>query len=91
MTDLLVPSAASAAEAALLASVPDGLFIGGKWGPSSTGRTLDVIDPSSGAVIKSIADATPDDAIRALDAAVGAADGWAATAPRVRGEILRRA
>ena len=38
-----------------------------------------------------VADATPDDAMKALDAAVAAQEGWAATAPRERSEILRRA
>ena len=42
-------------------------------------------------MIKRIANAGPADGIRALDAAVEAADAWAATPPRVRGEILRRA
>jgi succinate-semialdehyde dehydrogenase/glutarate-semialdehyde dehydrogenase len=46
-------------ETTLLASVPDGLFIGGVWGASSSGRTIDVQDPATGAVLKSIADATP--------------------------------
>src|SRR5206468_4505962 len=35
-------------------------------------------------------DATPADATAALDAAVGAQQSWADTAPRERGEILRR-
>lgn len=48
-------------------------------------------DPSTGAVIAQIADAGIEDGVRALDAAVGAQAGWAGTAPRVRGEILRRA
>jgi len=81
----------AASETDLLASVPDGLFIAGKWVPSSSGKTLDVIDPATGLVIKSIADATPEDGMRALDAAVEVAAEWAATAPRVRGEILRGA
>jgi len=81
----------AASETDLLASVPDGLFIGGSWGPSSSGKTLDVIDPATGLVIKTIADATPEDGMRALDAAVEVAAEWAATAPRVRGEILRGA
>ena len=38
-----------------------------------------------------VADASPEDAMAALDAAVAAQPGWAATAPRDRGEILRRA
>ncbi|TIH39885.1 NAD-dependent succinate-semialdehyde dehydrogenase [Subtercola vilae] len=76
-------------ESALLDAVPGLLFIGGEWVPSEAGRTLDVFDPATGRVLKSIADATPADGIRALDAAAAAADDWAATAPRVRGEILR--
>ena len=56
-----------------------------------TGGTFDVRDPATGAVIRTIADATPDDGIRALDAAVAAQDAWAATAPRTRSDILRRA
>ncbi|MCK2030901.1 NAD-dependent succinate-semialdehyde dehydrogenase [Microbacterium galbinum] len=79
------------AEQALLDSIPTGLFIGGEWTDASAGGTFDVTDPSTGAVIRTIADATPDDGIRALDAAVAAQESWAATAPRVRSEILRRA
>nr|WP_314841201.1 NAD-dependent succinate-semialdehyde dehydrogenase [uncultured Microbacterium sp.] len=78
-------------EHALLDSIPTGLFIGGEWIDGETGGTFDVRDPSTGSVIRTIADATPGDGIRALDAAVAAQESWAATAPRVRGEILRRA
>jgi succinate-semialdehyde dehydrogenase/glutarate-semialdehyde dehydrogenase len=78
-------------EAALLEAVPGSLFIGGDWTDAEAGRTLDVFDPSTGHLLKRIADASPDDGIRALDAAVAAADAWAATAPRVRGELLRDA
>jgi succinate-semialdehyde dehydrogenase/glutarate-semialdehyde dehydrogenase len=77
-------------ETELLNAVPNQLFIGGNWVESSSGATLDVRDPSTGEVIRRIADATPADGIRALDAAVAAATAWASTAPRVRGEILRR-
>jgi succinate-semialdehyde dehydrogenase / glutarate-semialdehyde dehydrogenase len=38
-----------------------------------------------------VADATPEDALAALAAAADAQAAWAATAPRKRGEILRRA
>ena len=75
----------------LLDSVPAGLLIAGEWVSSSSGATFAVDDPSSGEAIKHIADATPDDGIRALDAAAGAQDAWASVAPRERGEILRRA
>ncbi len=78
-------------EAALLASIPSGLFIGGEWTDATGARTFDVQDPATGAVIKSIADATPEDGMRSLDAAVAAQDAWAATPPRTRSDILRRA
>ncbi|MGQ2914875.1 NAD-dependent succinate-semialdehyde dehydrogenase [Microbacterium aurantiacum] len=81
----------AAAETQLLASVPTGLFVGGQWRAASTGSTFDVHDPSTGEVIARVADASPEDGAAALDAAAGAQAAWAATAPRTRGEILRRA
>jgi succinate-semialdehyde dehydrogenase/glutarate-semialdehyde dehydrogenase len=81
----------SATESDLLAKVPDQLFIGGEWVDSTSGRSIDVYDPATGIVIKTIADASVADGARAMDAAVAAQDGWASTPPRVRGEILRGA
>ncbi|HEY5224506.1 MAG TPA: NAD-dependent succinate-semialdehyde dehydrogenase [Microbacteriaceae bacterium] len=75
----------------LLARVPDGLFIGGEWVAGSAPTPIQVHDPATGAVIKTIANANPADGIRALDAAVAASESWAATPPRARGELLRRA
>ncbi len=81
----------AAAESALLAKVPDTLFIGGEWVASTSGRAIEVRDPATGAVIKTIADASVADGAAAMDAAVAAQAEWGRTAPRVRGEILRRA
>ncbi|WP_338890935.1 NAD-dependent succinate-semialdehyde dehydrogenase [Rhodococcus sovatensis] len=78
-------------EKKLLDSVPNELFIGGRWRAASSNATLSVHDPATGAVIRDIADATPDDGMAALDAAVDAADSWASTPARERAEILRRA
>lgn len=78
-------------EARLLAGLPRGLFIGGEWVDAEGGATFAVADPSTGRTLVEIADASPGDGIRALDAAVAAQEAWAATAPRARGEILRRA
>lgn len=75
----------------LLAKVPSQNFINGQWVDGAEGKTIDVIDPATGKVIKTIADATPADGIRALDAAVAVQEEWAATPPRVRGEYLRKA
>ena len=71
-------------------SVPRQLYIGGEWREGESG-SLDVEDPSTGDVIATVADASPQDAIEALDAAVEAAPSWAAYPPRERGDILRRA
>ncbi|MGV0716035.1 NAD-dependent succinate-semialdehyde dehydrogenase [Mycolicibacterium sp. XJ662] len=73
--------------AKLLSSVPTGLWIGGEQRDGSS--TFDVLDPSDDQVLASVANATPDDAIAALDVACGVQADWAATAPRERGEILR--
>jgi len=78
-------------EKSLLAHVPTGLFIDGKWRAGSDGRTIEVEDPSSGEILTSVADATIADGAAALDAAVAAQGDWAATPPRERGEILRKA
>ena len=78
-------------ESELLEKVPTQLFIGGEWLDSTSGRAIDVHDPATGKVLVSIADASVEDAAKAMDAAADTQASWAATAPRVRGEILRRA
>ncbi len=74
-----------------MADTPTDLFLGGKWVPASSGGRFDVHDPATGDVLASVADGTVEDAIAAVDAADAAAADWAATAPRQRAEILRRA
>jgi succinate-semialdehyde dehydrogenase / glutarate-semialdehyde dehydrogenase len=78
-------------ESEVLEKVSTGLFIGGDWRDSSDGRSLDVEDPATGEVLTSVADATVDDGVAALDAACEAQAGWAATPPRERAEMLRSA
>src|SRR5436190_20682363 len=78
-------------ERRVLAAVPTQLFIGGQWRDASGGRTLDVEDPSTGETLAPVADARAEDGLAALTAAVDAQAEWAASAPRVRAEILRRA
>ncbi|OBC13619.1 NAD-dependent succinate-semialdehyde dehydrogenase [Mycobacterium sp. 852013-50091_SCH5140682] len=73
--------------AALLKSVPTGLWIGGEQREAAS--TFDVLDPSDDQVLASVSNATAEDAIAALDAACAVQADWAATAPRERGEILR--
>ncbi|KAA0107958.1 NAD-dependent succinate-semialdehyde dehydrogenase [Mycolicibacterium sp. P1-5] len=71
----------------LLSSVPTGLWIGGEERKGSS--TFEVLDPSNDKVIATVADATAEDAIAALDAACAVQAQWAATPARDRGEILR--
>jgi succinate-semialdehyde dehydrogenase/glutarate-semialdehyde dehydrogenase len=78
-------------ESAVLAGVRTELFIGGQWRPAASGARIDVTDPATEEVIGQVADADLGDAASALDAAVTAGPAWAATPPRDRGEILRRA
>jgi succinate-semialdehyde dehydrogenase/glutarate-semialdehyde dehydrogenase len=73
----------------VLNAVPKGLLIGGKW--ISTEGSVKVEDPATGNIIAEVADASPEQGIEALDAAVAAAADWAATDPRARAEILRTA
>jgi succinate-semialdehyde dehydrogenase/glutarate-semialdehyde dehydrogenase len=78
-------------ESAVLRGVPSGLWIGGAERPATGGATFPVDDPATGEVLAEVADATPEDALAALDAAVAAQEQWAEVPPRERGEILRRA
>jgi succinate-semialdehyde dehydrogenase/glutarate-semialdehyde dehydrogenase len=75
----------------LLGSDKRNLFIGGTWREADSGARIEVIDPADGSVLTDVADASPDEAVEALDAAVAAQADWARTAPRERSEILRRA
>lgn len=79
------------AGSALIEHVEKQLFIGGRWRPATGGRTFSVEDPATGRVLCDVADASPEDAVAALDSASRAQASWAAVAPRQRGEILRRA
>ncbi len=67
------------------------LRIGGERITASDGSGIDVLDPATAEVITAVASAGPADAADAIDAADSAAVSWSDTAPRERGEILRRA
>src|SRR5450631_2382729 len=78
-------------ERTVLDNVPTELFIGGRWRAATGGGTLPVEDPATGEALVEVADAQPQDAIAALDAAAAAQGEWAKHPPRERAEILRRA
>ena len=77
--------------AEVLTTVPTGLFIGGVWRPADDGATFAVDNPATGQVIAHVSDAGITDAQAAVDAAAAAQADWAATSPRHRADILRRA
>jgi succinate-semialdehyde dehydrogenase/glutarate-semialdehyde dehydrogenase len=79
------------AEQTIVDTVRRQLYIGGEWRDASEGGTLEVEDPATGEPIAEVADATVDDALAALGAAADGQAEWAATAPKERSEILRRA
>ncbi|ASR37839.1 NAD-dependent succinate-semialdehyde dehydrogenase [Prauserella marina] len=78
-------------ESGVVDAVNKELLIGGKWTQAKEGKTFPVHDPSTGKVLCEVANASKEDGLAALDAAVAVQNEWAATAPRERGEILRRA
>jgi succinate-semialdehyde dehydrogenase/glutarate-semialdehyde dehydrogenase len=78
-----------AASAAPGRAIPTDLLIGDRWRGGAEGRRIEVINPSTGDVLGSVADATVKDGIEAIEAASRAAPGWAATPPRKRAELLR--
>jgi succinate-semialdehyde dehydrogenase / glutarate-semialdehyde dehydrogenase len=77
-------------EHAVLEGVPTQLYVGGRWRDASGAGTLAVEDPATQETLVEVADAQADDALAALAAAADGQAEWAATAPRERGEILRR-
>src|ERR671935_268759 len=81
----------AAQEQTVVDRVEKHLYIGGEWIEASEGRKLEVEDPATGEAIAEVADATPEDAMAALDAAVAKQGEWAQVPAIERGEILRRA
>ena len=73
----------------LPAGTPTQLFIGGEWRDGG-GGSFAVLNPSTGEAICDVPRASADDVTSAVAAAADAQPGWAATAPRERGEVLRR-
>ncbi|WP_282700658.1 aldehyde dehydrogenase family protein [Streptomyces sp. CC219B] len=71
---------------------PGRLFIGGRWREAADGARTDVVDPSRGAVVTTVAEAGPADVDAAVRAARQAYDdgAWSGLSGRERGRILHR-
>ena len=74
-----------------LTTIPKQLFIGGDWVDAADGKTFDVVNPATGEVLCQVADGSPEDGVKALDAAVAAQPDFARTTPMQRHEILTKA
>jgi len=74
-----------------LAFAPTDLLIHGRFVPAASGRTVIVEDPATELALVEVADASSEDCMAALEAAVAAQCSWARSAPRDRSRILRRA
>jgi succinate-semialdehyde dehydrogenase/glutarate-semialdehyde dehydrogenase len=70
-------------------AIPTDLLIGNQWREGGERQRIDVINPSTGETLASVADATVADGIQSIEAAAKAAAAWAATPPRKRAELLR--
>ncbi|MGO1166396.1 MAG: NAD-dependent succinate-semialdehyde dehydrogenase, partial [Janibacter sp.] len=82
---------ASVTQKSVLEHAPTQLFIGGGWRDAGESATFAVSNPATGRTLADVADGSVADGTAALDAAVAAQAGWAATDPRERSEILRAA
>lgn len=66
------------------------LFIAGHWLPASEHTTFAVFDPATGEEVGRAADATPEDARRAVEAAARAFPAWSGLTALARAEHLKR-
>ncbi|PYE19899.1 succinate semialdehyde dehydrogenase [Williamsia limnetica] len=75
----------------LIGALPTGLYIDGNWVPAADGATFEVENPATGEVIATVSKGGNADATAAIESAAAHQKSWAATPPRERSEILRRA
>lgn len=79
----------SPAELPLLSGGPKRLLIGGGWVEAAEGRTFPSVNPSTGAVVAQLAEASAEDADRAVRAARAAFEGpWRTMKPMVRQRLI---
>ncbi|MFP5312319.1 MAG: NAD-dependent succinate-semialdehyde dehydrogenase, partial [Actinomycetes bacterium] len=90
-TETIQNTAATPEACPAIAAVCTDLYLDGGWAPAAGGGYFDVVNPATEQVIARVADGGSEDARRAIEAAGRAQKEWGRTAPRERGEILRRA
>ncbi|WP_455282554.1 NAD-dependent succinate-semialdehyde dehydrogenase [Cupriavidus necator] len=65
-------------------------YIGGQWQAARSGKTLDVINPATGAALGTIPDCNADDTRAAIEAAHRALPAWSALTTHQRAALLRK-
>ena len=68
----------------------ENLLIGGERVPSAEGRTFETVNPATGEVFRTVAEAGPEDADRAARAAARAFEDWGVRTPVQRARVLYR-
>ena len=63
-------------------------FVGGEWTDSSSGETMEVLNPSTGETIAEVPKSTAEDVERAVQAAMKALPDWLDKTPKDRMELL---
>jgi aldehyde dehydrogenase (NAD+) len=68
------------------------LFVGGRWEPSSNGKTFPTVNPATEEVLAEVSEGTAEDVDRAVQAARRALESgpWATMDARDRGAMLHR-
>ncbi len=69
----------------------DCLFIGGAWVKAGTDAVIDLVNPATREVFAHVPAGTPEDAVRAIEAASAAKDAWAAVPVKKRVELMNKA
>ncbi|MBC8241761.1 MAG: NAD-dependent succinate-semialdehyde dehydrogenase [Alphaproteobacteria bacterium] len=67
------------------------MYINGNWAHAAADAEFEILNPATGAVIKSLPDGGQEAARAAIDAAAAAFPAWRATTPYQRAEFLMRA
>jgi aminobutyraldehyde dehydrogenase len=63
-------------------------FVGGEWVESTTGETMEVLNPATGEVIAEVPSGGEEDVERAVQAAAKAWEEWSTKTPKDRSELL---
>src|SRR2546425_8573273 len=66
------------------------LYVDGGWQPASDGQRIEVTDPATAEVIATVASASVEDALLAVEAAEKAFHPWSTRPPRERAEMVRK-